>query len=957
MRAFVFIASILLTTQVFAQSKGAISGRVTDDVGDPLPGANVAIEGSQLQAPTGDVTNAEGRYEVSGLPHGRYRITISYIGFKTESRSIQLDSEQFSHDVTLESELLEHDMLIVTVSRAKQKALDAPASVSVITGADINDVPALNVAENVRSQPGIDFAKTGLVQNNVVARGFNNVFSGALMTMIDNRISAVPSVRVNVNSFIPVTNQDVEQIEVVRGPGSALYGPNSANGVLHIITKSPIGSEGTTIGLGGGERSLRNVSFRHATSKNGKVGVKVSGQYYAGNDWEFVDSVEVADRGSNPRNYDLEKFSGEARLDLRPNDRTEIIFSAGLTRAQLIEMTGLGAAQANGWRYGFGQAKVRYQDWFAQVFYNRSDAGNDTHLLRTDTPIIDKSTLLVFQLQHGAQWGDRQSFTYGGDILRTRPRTEGTISGRHEDRDDINESGVYVQSETVVSDGVDLVLAGRYDDHNHIKDAVFSPRAALVLKPQEDQTFRVTYNRAFSTPTSNNLFLDVRNRIDAFGIGSSFEPALGYSPAIDVRVLGVLDGFTFERDSGGLPIYHSPFAPVAGLPTNTSIQLHDPVFTNVQWGVARGAVLNGFIPTFRPAAVGALTGQLIGAGVPAEAAAPQAEALTDALLAQFETFVPTQLGGLQNSLATLNLETAGFDPIAVSAAAVTDITGIDPTITETFEAGYKGVVNNNLILSLDVYRTKTKDFVGPLRIETPNVFLEPTSLSAALGAAFTAGLEDPENAQLAAALALLDSPGFGGNANGSSVDELVTLFVSGTANNGAAFIPFGTITPEQAEDPSAVTLTYRNFGQTTHWGIDAAFAYYASNGWRLDGNYSFVSDDLFENLDNIADIALNAPKHKFNVGVGYDHARSGFSFSGHLRYRDSFPMDSGVYVGTVESLTAVDATIQYRLPLTDPRFGATLTIGASNLFDNRVQEFIGAPAIGRLITSGVIINF
>jgi iron complex outermembrane receptor protein len=261
MRALAFIASILLATTTFAQSKSSITGRVVDDRGDSLPGANVLVEGSMLQSTRGDVTDQDGRYEVGGLESGKYRVTVSFVGYKTVSRSIRLTTDQLTFDATLLIDLLEHDQLIVSASRSPQKALNAPASVSVITGGEINDIPALNVAENVRSQPGIDFAKTGLVQNNVVARGFNNVFSGAFLTLLDNRIARVPSVRVNVNSFMPVTNQDVEQIEVGRGPGSALYGPNSANGVLHIITKSPFGSEGTTIGLGGGERSLRNVSF------------------------------------------------------------------------------------------------------------------------------------------------------------------------------------------------------------------------------------------------------------------------------------------------------------------------------------------------------------------------------------------------------------------------------------------------------------------------------------------------------------------------------------------------------------------------------------------------------------------------------------------------------------------------------------------------------------------------
>ena len=949
MRVLTFFASLLLVTNAFAQSKGTIIGRVVDDAGEPLPGANVVVEGTTLQAPAGDVTNDQGHYEVRGLGHGKYRVTVSFIGFKTVSRSVQLTSEQLAFDVTLQADLLEHDQLILSASRSQQKALDAPASVSVITGDEVNSTPALNVAENIRSQPGVDFVKTGLVQNNVVARGFNNVFSGAFLTLMDNRIARVPSLRINVNNFIPVTNQDVEQIEIVRGPGSALYGPNSANGVLHIITKSPIGSEGTTIGAGGGERSLRNFSFRHASSTNGKIGIKASGQYYAGNDWEYVDSVEVADRGRNPRegNYDLERFSGEVRMDLRPNEATEIILSTGLSQAKVLEMTGLGAAHADNWRYAFGQARVRYRDWFAQVFYNRSDAGDNTRLLRTDDPIVDKSTLLVFQLQHRAHLGNRQSFTYGGDVLRTRPKTEGTINGRHEDRDDVNESGVYVQSETAINEYIDLVLAGRYDDHNHVKDGVFSPRAAVVLKPQEDQTLRATYNRAFSTPTSNNLFLDVRNRIDVGGIGARFEPTLGYSPAIDIRVLGLLDGFTFNRDATGLPTYRSPYelaASASSIPVGGPIQLHDPVFTNFEWGVARGAVLAGFSGQFRPV----LIGGLLQLGLPQDLATAQA----DGILTAFASIVPTQIAGLQNSLRVLNSETEAFDAIPVTENAVTDITSIDPTITETFELGYKGVVNNSLILSLDVYRTKTTDFVGPLRIGTPNVFLDPEPLQTSLGTAFATALADPANAQLAQVLAPLDAPEFGGNGDGSVVGELVTTFVS-----QAAAIPFGTVTPEQAEDPSAITVTYRNFGRTTHWGLDAAFAYYASNGWRVEGNYSYVSDDLFENLDNIADIALNAPKNKFNIGIGYDHARSGFSFTGHLRYRDGFPMDSGVYVGTVESSASVDATVQYKLPITDPRFGATLTVNASNLLDNKHQEFIGAPEIGRLISSGVIINF
>ena len=74
----------------------------------------------------------------------------------------------------------------------------------------------------------------------------------------------MPSLRVNAYSLIPTINEDIEQIEVVSGPGAALYGPNSANGVMHVLTRSPFTSQGTTLSIGGGERRFFTGSLRHA---------------------------------------------------------------------------------------------------------------------------------------------------------------------------------------------------------------------------------------------------------------------------------------------------------------------------------------------------------------------------------------------------------------------------------------------------------------------------------------------------------------------------------------------------------------------------------------------------------------------------------------------------------------------------------------------------------------------
>jgi outer membrane receptor for ferrienterochelin and colicins len=102
---------------------------------------------------------------------------------------------------------------------------------------------------------------------------------------------------------------------------------------------------------------------------------------------------------------------------------------------------------------------------------------------------------------------------------------------------------------------------------------------------------------------------------------------------------------------------------------------------------------------------------------------------------------------------------------------------------------------------------------------------------------------------------------------------------------------------------------------------------------------------------------LNAPKHKVNLGLEYEHPQTGFRAGATFRYRGEFPMNSGAYVGTVEAYSSVDLAAQYLLPLNNPKFKATLSLNGSNILDNRHQEFVGAPEIGRLVTSGLIVKF
>lgn len=922
----VFVLFIFLGVATVSVQAASLNITVTDtQTGNKLNNVTITVTPKTGDAAKG-VSDANGALALANLAAGVYTISASSQGYTEEViANVELASDETkSVEISLSSEVIELAKVSVTASRRKEKVLEAPASVALLDDSEIKDRVSLSVTEHLKSLRAVDVVTSGIGTSYVVVRGFNNVFSGNLLSLVDNRIASVPSLRVNAYTLIPTISEDIEQIEVVSGPGAALYGPNSANGVMHILTRSPFTSQGTTVSVGGGERRILTGSLRHAGVINDTIGYKLTANYTRGDDWEEGRAKEDMEGELEPV-FDSAYARGEFRVDYSPSDDATVILASGLTQATGIELTGIGAGQAKNWTYGYAQARFIYKELFAQAFWNRSDAG-DTYVLRTGLPTVDNSNLYVGQIQHSYGIGDVQRFTYGLDVLLTRPDTEGTINGANEENDNIDEIGVYLQSETNILPQLKLLAAGRADQHNHLNDIVLSPRVALAFQPNDDHNVRVTYNRAFNTPGTSNLFLDILSAPDAFKLGANFESALGFSPNIDIRAQGVPSdtGFTFKR-SDGLPLFRSPFSPLGKLEDGAYIPLNDPLFTNVMWGVARSAVMAAAKPTFEAG--------LAAQGLPAE--------MVTALSAGFDSVIPQQVTGVNNVLRSLDPQTGSF----VDVEDVNDVDSLQPTITQTYEVGYKGILLNRLAFSADVYHSRINNFIAPLFVETPNVFLDAATLSASLGQQIGAALADPQNAALAQALLAFDAPTQGGNGNGSPIDELVTLFVAGTENNGAAFIPFGTVTPEQAVDPNAVMLTYRNYGDISLNGLDMNFTFSLNPSWSLGANYSFVSEDFFENVDGIGDIALNAPKNKFGAIVQYTNIDLGLGVGLRARFVQGFPVRSGVYVGEVESYYTLDLSAGYAIPLgPKPRLSVTV----QNLLNRKHQQFVGTPEIGRL---------
>ena len=956
-RFAVVCALAVFARPAFAQG-GAIVGKVSTEGGTPLREVRVSAVNATGQTSASVLSREDGTYRIANVTAGTYSVSFRRIGYaEVQRQGVEVaDGGTATVDVSMKEVATQLNPVVTTASRKPEKVLDAPASVSVVDVREIQERPAVTVADHVRGVPGIDVNQGGIAQSNVVARGFNNAFSGSILMLQDYRFAGVPSLRVNVPFLMTGVNEDVERIEVLLGPASALYGPNSANGVLHIITKSPFESQGTTVTIDGGERSLLRGAIRHAGLVGTKVGYKLSGEYFSANDWNSSSAHDTlgnilpnfdpgepdvfpaqapAGRAGKPniRDFELRRFSSEARVDVRPTDNSEFVTTFGYTKVgNGLELTGAnGTSQIKNWTYQSIQQRARIGRLFAQVFANLSNAGNDdslsttgTFLLRSGQPIVDQSRVFAAQLQHGLSLGSRQDFVYGLDWIRTNPRTGGTINGRNEEHDDVTEYGGYIQSTTNLTRKFDLIAALRMDHNSLIDGYQTSPRVALVFKPSETQNFRITYNRAFSTPANFSYFLDL---IQARNIGNS-----GYN----IRALGnpPKNGWSFNRSCGSV---------------NSGLCMKSRFTGGNNWVPSSAAgVYKGVIAGLRPNLVALLTPSL-------------GATLANALVAGLGNLQPTdaQVG---TRIAYLNLAT---DPTKdIQGGNLRDIGPLNASYNKTYELGYKGIIANKLRLAVDGWLQKRGDVGNPAGLATPNVFFNGQQLGGYLGQnivqiLMAAGL--PQAQAVAAA------------------GQIAPSIATAAASLPLGIVQFNNDTFANGSDVYA-TYTSSSNKEITVKGVDMAVDYVANEYVTMAGTYSWVSDLIFRDIvsSNASPLMLNAPDGKASLSMKFRDEPNKYGMEFRWRYMSSYPVNSGVYASGndisgrpirfqrpgstayyvydgVPSSNLFDVSFNYRLP-----FGSQevlWSINGTNVLNKKVRTFPGSPEIGRMVVTRLQYSF
>ena len=531
------------TSSAAAQETGTVAGTVTRaGEGSALSSVNVTVEGSGQTT----VTGADGRYTLRRVPVGPQRIVFRWLGYRPTQVDVTVQpGTTVTADAGMEQVTIALSEIVVEgASRAPDRIVEAPAAISVIPAEVLQSASITGQAPMaLQAVPGVDIVQSGVNDFNVNARGFNSSLTRRVLVLQDGRDLAIAFLGSQEWNGLTQPLEDLGKVEMVRGPGSALYGANAFSGVVNITTPTAREAIGSKLTVAGGELETFRADLRHAsTFADDRFGFRLNGGYNRSDTWsrtrtrldgtslqrEYADVTDepvplarevraltgqtidattgdaVGDRDPLVNGY------GSARLDYYLNNGSVLSVDGGASQVQNeIFVTGIGRVQVTKAIKPYARVAMAADRYNIFAYWNSRTSLEPQYSLQSGLPIEERSD--IFHVEGQTNWtfmGDRGRVVTGASARNTRVNTSGTLMNPiNDDRSD-NLYSIYGQAEYKLVPQLRVVGALRWDDGD-LFDRQFSPKGAVVFSPNENHSFRFSVNKAFQTPNYSEFFLQV----------------------------------------------------------------------------------------------------------------------------------------------------------------------------------------------------------------------------------------------------------------------------------------------------------------------------------------------------------------------------------------------------------------------------------------------------------------
>jgi len=392
------------------------------------------------------------------------------------------------------------DEPITSVSKKPTKLNESAAAVAVVTQDDIRRLGILSVPDALRLVPGLDVAQISSNQWAISARGFNDQFSNKLLVLIDGRSVYTPA---NAGVFWNAQDlmiEDVERIEVIRGPGATLWGANAVNGVINIITKSASDTQGTLISDSGSSDSNYETSARHGGTLFSDAAYRVYAKYLdQGSFTDTSGTVKTGDWHTTRAGFRVDwnnsladhfTLQGDAYIGMAEDVFSAVSLTPPAVQAELLGQDDSGSNLIGRWMHTFSPTS----SLSLQAYFDHVDEGYGFTTEHRDTYDID--------FQNDFLWG-RNKLIWGTGSRLSRVDEESTSASQEfiPEFRSILLVHLFLQDEyALVPDRLRLTMGTKFE-HTNLTRWAIDPNVRLAFTPTETQTIWSAVSRATRTPS------------------------------------------------------------------------------------------------------------------------------------------------------------------------------------------------------------------------------------------------------------------------------------------------------------------------------------------------------------------------------------------------------------------------------------------------------------------------
>ncbi|WP_406685491.1 TonB-dependent receptor [Seonamhaeicola sp. MEBiC1930] len=907
-------------------SQTTITGSVTDNNGQPLPGANIIILGTT----TGVVTDFDGNYTLTYSQNPPFTVQASSVGFESSTQKVTDNNQEINFVLTEGTSL---DEVVISASRTPERIFESPVTVERFGLKEIKNTASADFYDGLENLKGVDVNTNSLTFKSINTRGFATFANNRFMQLVDGMDNSTPALNFPIGNLVGMIETDVQSVELLPGAASALYGANAFNGILFMRSKNPFDhqgistyyKQGVTSQKSAGDNSYVDFGIRAAHKFNEKFAAKINFGYLKGTDWAATSEVDKTTIGGTRAdlNYDgINVYGDEVATDIKdvavtleglgviPAGANALIPSVIVSRTGYNErdLTNYNAESVKAdwglyyrpWEDDFeiqyvgkvGTGSTIYQgtnryniaNFFQQQ--HKLEIRNDNFFLRgyiVSDKAGDSYDMVFTGININRAWKDDNTWfgEYTGAYLTA------TLSGA-------NDTQAHAAARAQAESG--RYLPGSPEFISAFNRSINDPNLETGSKFQDASKYShidANYNfshlvdfadiqvggsyRQYSLNSSGTIYTDFDGPIDysEFGLYSQIQKNIEVTNAVDLKLTGSIrydkseffDGFYSPRISAGVTVNENH-----NFRVSAQTGFRNPTTQDLFIGLDAGrAVLVGAAPDNLDR--WSRTHNISGGGQ---------------LLGQPSTIAQTGAAAYNNSYtasSALALAATG-DP---SVLEVANPSLVKPEQVTSGEIGYRGKFNK-FIVDLSAYYNSYKDFISQ---------------------------------------EVVVSPLYGTVGDGS-------LSIAALANGDSQ--AFSTYTNSEADVNSygaSIGITTKVFGN-----------------FDLGGNYTFAKLDFDRSLYPDFTTNFNTPEHKFKASFGNTELFKNFGFNVAYRFSDDYFWEATFGNGVVPEFHVLDAQVSLKIP----SLKSTLKAGGTNLTGEEYFTAFGTGFIGSMYYISWTIN-